>query len=41
VDFIHKNINELLHQEIMQITVNYTNVPICYEHNDLATKSIC
>lgn len=39
VDFIHKNINELLHQEIMQIIVSYTDVAICDEHNDLATKS--
>jgi hypothetical protein len=39
VDFIHKNINELLHHEIIQINVSYTNVPIRYEHNDLATKS--
>jgi len=39
VDFIHKNINELLHHEITQIIVSYTDVAICYEHNDLATKS--
>jgi hypothetical protein len=38
VDFIHKNINELLHHEIMQIIVSYTDVAICYEHNDLTTK---
>jgi len=39
VDFIHKNINELLHHEITQIIVSYTDVAICFEHNDLATKS--
>jgi hypothetical protein len=39
VDFTHKNINELLHQEIMQIIVSYTDVAICYEHNDLSTKT--
>jgi hypothetical protein len=38
MNFTHKNINVLLHQEIMQIIVSYTDVAICYEH-DLPTKS--
>jgi hypothetical protein len=39
VDFICTNINEMLHQEIMQIIVSYTDVVIYYRHNGLATKS--
>jgi hypothetical protein len=39
VDFIRKNINEMLHQEIMQVIVSYTDVAICYRCNGLATKS--
>jgi len=39
VDFIHKNINELLHQEIMQIIDSYTDGAIRYENNDLSANS--
>lgn len=38
VDFTHKNLKELLSQEIMQIIFSHTDVAICYEYNDWATK---